>query len=54
MRSRAGRLAIAVLGVLVFVLFVVPTTIAQEKSLRWRRWDSDTQINRDGTFTVCM
>lgn len=52
MRTRAGHHIVAIAIALLFALIGVSTAVAQEKSLRWPRWDSDIQINKDGTFTV--
>lgn len=46
-----GRL-LAVLMVVAAALLVVTVAGAQEKTLRWHRWDSDIQINSDGSFRV--
>lgn len=35
-----------------FLLFVPSPVNAQSKTLDWHRWDSDIQINSDGTFDV--
>lgn len=51
MHRRLRWLAI-ILAAAVLAFLLVPSAAAQEKSLRWHRWDSDIVINADGTFTV--
>jgi uncharacterized protein (TIGR04222 family) len=43
---------LAFMSVLVVLLVVASPAQAQDKTLRWHRWDADIQINSDGTFTV--
>jgi uncharacterized membrane protein YgcG len=50
MSSRYRILAFVL--VLVVLLVVALPAQAQDKTLRWHRWDADIQINSDGTFTV--
>ncbi len=52
MRARSRVLWLTVLLLFALLFFAPPPTLAQEKSLRWHRWDSSIQINTDGTFTV--
>ncbi len=38
---------------LLFSLFLIPKDInAQERSIEWKRWDSEIWINQDGSFNV--
>jgi len=52
MRSNVGCRIVVVVVVLLLTLFTASSAFAQEKVLRWHRWDSDIRINQDGTFTV--
>jgi hypothetical protein len=52
MKSRVGRRIVVVVLGLLLTLVEARSVLAEEKSLLWHRWDSDIQINADGTFTV--
>lgn len=41
-----------IIAVLAGLLFMPVPASAQDRSLDWKRWDSDIRINADGTFSV--
>lgn len=52
MLTRLRNPLLAIVVVCIVALLVVPVASAQNKTLRWHRWDADIQINSDGTFRV--
>jgi len=50
---RRYQVVIALIALMAIFLLLVPGQAhAQDRSLRWHRWDSEIQINPDGTFSV--
>jgi uncharacterized membrane protein len=52
MRSRLKSWPLALAFILLILALLPGHAAAQDKSLVWHRWDSDIQINSDGTFHV--
>ncbi len=52
MHRSAWRWLLSTLIGLGLILTIVSVAGAQDKTLNWRRWDADIQINSDGTFDV--
>jgi uncharacterized membrane protein len=52
MKPSARRWLIVVAACLVVLLAAAHPTLAQDKTLSWHRWDSNIQINSDGSFRV--
>ncbi len=52
MLTRLRNLLLVILATCTVALLATSATYAQNKTLRWHRWDADIQINADGTFHV--